>query len=120
MGMKQQEASSEFGVIRIHKKAISSAAAIAACEIEGVKGLGKNMRQQIINIIRNDRSSNAISVDIDLNGEVRIDVPLVIKYGFNIPDTASQVQENIRKNLEKTTNLNIKDINISVRGIERG
>jgi uncharacterized alkaline shock family protein YloU len=47
-------------------------------------------------------------------------VPLIIKYGFNIPEIASKVQENVRNALEKMTNLSIKDIHINIQSIERG
>ena len=62
----------------------------------------------------------AIKVDIDKNDEIRLEVPLVIKYGFNIPDIANKAQENIRNSLEKMTNLSIKYININIQSIERG
>ena len=45
---------------------------------------------------------------------------MVIKYGYNIPDTAARVQENVRQALEKMSNLSVKDINVNVQGIERG
>jgi uncharacterized alkaline shock family protein YloU len=60
----------------------------------------------------------AIKVEIDKNEEVKVEIPLVIKYGFNIPDIANKVQENVRNALEKMTNLSIKDIDINVQGIE--
>lgn len=118
--MNREESRTEFGLVKIHKKAISSITSIAACEIDGVKGLGSDMRRFIFEFIGRDRQTGGIKVDIDSNGEVKIDIPLVVKYGYSIPDVASQVQENVRRSLEKTTNLVIKDININIQGIERG
>jgi uncharacterized alkaline shock family protein YloU len=66
------------------------------------------------------KNYSAIGVEFDKNGEVKVEIPLVIKYGYNIPSVADKVQENIRNALEKMTNLSIKDININIQGIERG
>jgi uncharacterized alkaline shock family protein YloU len=59
-------------------------------------------------------------VEFDKNGEVKVEIPLIIKYGYNIPEVAAKVQENIRNNLEKMTNLLIKDINVNIQAIEKG
>jgi uncharacterized alkaline shock family protein YloU len=58
-------------------------------------------------------------VEINKNEEVRVGVPIVIKYGFNIPDIANRVQENVRLALEKMTNLSIKDVDVMVQAIEK-
>lgn len=117
--MHKEESQTDLGTIRIHKNVIASIASLAAAEIEGVKFVGKGYKNGLLNILKKKYSS-FIVVDIDKNEEVKIEIPLVMKYGFNIPDVASKVQENVRAALEKMTNLSIKDINIEVQGIERG
>ena len=117
--MHREESRTDLGTIRIHKNVIASIASLAATEIQGVKRVGGDFRSGFLELI-GKKTSIAIKVEIDKNEEVRITVPLVIKYGFNIPDIANKVQENVRNALEKMTNLLIKDININVQGIERG
>ncbi|MBI4972749.1 MAG: Asp23/Gls24 family envelope stress response protein [Candidatus Omnitrophica bacterium] len=98
---------------------IASIASLAAGEIEGVKKIGGNFKSGLLELI-GQKSHGAIKVEIDKNEEVRVDLPVIIKYGFNIPETALKVQENVRQTLEKMTNLLIKDVNINIQGIERG
>jgi len=107
-----------LGAIKIHKNAIASITSIAAVEIEGVKRVGGNLKSGFFAIF-GKKTYSAISVEINKNGEVRVEIPLIIKYGYNIPDIASRVQENVRQSLEKMTNLAVKDINIKVRAIEK-
>ncbi|MCM8795953.1 MAG: Asp23/Gls24 family envelope stress response protein [Candidatus Omnitrophica bacterium] len=116
--MQKEESRTDLGIIRIHKNVIASIASLAASEIEGVKGIGKDIRTGILELL-GKKSLVAIHVEIDKNNEIRLDLPLIIKYGFNIPDVANRVQENVRAALEKMTNLSVKDININVQGIER-
>lgn len=117
--MHKEESQTDLGNIRIHKNVIASIASIAAVEIEGVKCIGGDFRSGILELI-GKKTLKAIKVEIDKNDEIRLEVPLVVKYGFNIPDIANKAQENIRNALEKMTNLSIKYININVQSIERG
>lgn len=117
--MKSEETRNELGAVRIHKNVIASISSIAAVEIEGVKRVGRDLKSGLLELL-GQKSLSAIKVDISRSGEVRVDIPLVIKYGYNIPDIASRVQENVRMALDKMSNLSIKDVNVNVQGIERG
>lgn len=117
--MHKEESRTDFGIIRIHDNVIASIAAVAATEIEGVKAIGSNFRIGILEFLEK-KSVSAIKVEKDKNAEITILIPLIIKYGFNIPEIANRVQESVRNALEKMTNLSIKDINVSVQGVERG
>ena len=61
-----------------------------------------------------------IDIKVDDNQEVTLDLRVVINYGMNIPDAARQVQATIKSAVDKTLNINLKDINVNVQGIERG
>ena len=116
--MHSDESRTDLGSIRIHKNVIASIASVAAVEIEGVKRVGTNLRSGVLELIGR-KSLSAIKVEINKHEEVKVDIPLIIKYGFNIPEVANRVQENVRGALEKMTNLSIKDINVNVQGIEK-
>lgn len=117
--MYKEESRTDLGLIRIHDNVIASIAAVAAAEIEGVKGIGSNFKTGLLEFLEK-KNVAAIKVEKDKNGEIVIQVPLIIKYGFNIPEIAGKVQDNIRSALEKMTNLSIKDINVNIQGVERG
>ena len=116
---RRDESRTDLGTIKIHKNVIASAASLAAAEIEGVKRIGGTFKSSITELF-GCGFFPAIRVEFGKGDEVKLEVPVIIKYGFNIPDTAGKVQENVRLALEKMTSLCVKDINISVRGIERG
>jgi len=112
----REESRTDLGLIRIHKNVIASISSLAALEIEGVKRISTNSLLEIFG----KKTANSIKVELIKNEEVKVDIPVYIKYGFNIPDIANRIQENVRIALEKMTDLSIKDININVLGIERG
>jgi uncharacterized alkaline shock family protein YloU len=117
--MNRDESRNDLGLVRIHRNVISSISSIAALEIEGVKSVGKDIKSSLLDVFCQN-CFLAIKVEISKNEEVKVEIPLVVKYGYNIPDVASRVQENVRGALEKMSNLSIKDVNINVRRIERG
>jgi len=117
--MHKEELRTGLGTIRIHRDVIASIASLAASETDGVKSIGRNFKTGILELLGR-KSLASIKVEIEKNEDVRIEIPLIIKYGFNVPDVASRAQENIRNRLEKMTDLSIKDISINVCGIERG
>jgi uncharacterized alkaline shock family protein YloU len=117
--MEREGSRTELGTIKVHKNVIASIASLAAVEIEGVKRIGGDLKSGIAEFI-GKACLSAIHVEISKNEEVKIEIPLVIKYGYNIPDIAGKVQENVRNSLEKMTNLSVKDINVNIKAIERG
>ena len=117
--MPREESRTDLGLIRIHKNAVAQVASLATLDIDGVKRIGGSFKTTIMELF-GGKTSNAIKVEFIKNEEVKIEIPLFIKYGFNIPETAGKIQENVRQALERMTSLSIKDININVQGIERG
>ena len=117
--MQQDNSRTELGLIRIHKNAIASVSSLASLEIEGVSRIGLDFKSKVMGLI-GKQSSSAIKVEISKSGEVKVEIPLFIKYGYNIPEVANRVQENARQALERMTNLSVKDIDVNVQGIERG
>ena len=114
--MPEEYSATDLGLIRIHKNAIAQAASLAALEVDGVKRIGGGFKGSIMAFI--GKGPAGIKVEISKTEEVKLEIPLFIKYGFNIPDIASRVQENVRQVLEKMTNLSIKAININIQGVE--
>ena len=116
--MKNEESRTDFGAIKIHKDVIASIASLASLEVEGVKKIGGDFKASIYEML-GKKEQMGIRVEIDRNDEVRLNIPLVVKYGHNITEIARHVQENIQQSLEKMTDLAIKEINVSVQRIEK-
>jgi len=112
------ESRTDLGLVRIHRNVLASIAALAAMEIEGIKRIGGNLRSGLLEFI-GKKNSPAIKVEFDKRNEAKLEIPVVVKYGYNIPEVADRAQENIRTALEKMTDLVIKEININVQGIEK-
>ena len=116
--MKKEESRTDLGAIRIHKDVIASVASLASLEIEGVKKIGGGIKSNLYELM-GKKANKGIDVEIDRNNEVRVNVPVIVKYGYNTTEVARNIQENIQLSLEKITNLTIKEINVNVQRIEK-
>lgn len=116
--MGKEGSRTDLGMIKIHKNVIASISSLAATEIEGVRRIGGDFKSGLLGLLGKEALA-AIRVEINKNEEVKLDIPLVIEYGFNVPEVAARVQEAVHQALDRMTNLSIKEINISIQGIEK-
>lgn len=116
--IQPEQSRTDLGTIRIHREAIASATLIATTEINGVKSVGNKRRGGFLPVFAK-KDAAYIRVEFDKNQRVLIDIPVIIRFGYNIPEVADKIQENVRNSLEQMTDLSIRQINIDVRGIEK-
>jgi len=114
-----KEEKTEFGVVRIHKDVIKSIASLAVSEIEGASAAGSNFQSGLYGFM-GKKYYPGIEVIIDKNNDIKVELKIIVKYGFNIPEVASRVQDNVRLALEKMSELSLREINVNVQGVERG
>ncbi len=106
-----------YGNIKISDEVIASTAATTAASVEGVFELTGGIQESISNII--GKSSLSKGIKVSSNEEnVIIDIYLIVKYGVKIPEVAWDVQEKVKKEIERTTGIVIKAINIHVQGVD--
>lgn len=115
--MNERESKTDLGVIRIKQEVLSTIAYIAAMEVKGVVKMGGGKLDEIYDLFGKKKSGRGVKVEINEN-EIKIDVLIFIEYGYNITEVASQVQENIRRLIEKMIGLTPLEINVNVQGIE--
>ena len=114
-----EENNVDFGSIQVHKEAIADIAVAAIREIEGVNLTPKGLKDSFLEFF-GKKSYSGIKIAIDKDNQINIELKIFVRYGANIPTIGRQVQEAVRTAVEKIADINIKDININVCGIERG
>ena len=114
-----EENNLNFGSIQVHKEAIADLTFSAISEIKGVSLVPKGPKDSFLEFFGKKRYSG-IKVGIDKDSQVSIQIKILVRYGMNIPLVGRQVQEAVRAAIEKTADINIKDIDVNVCGVERG
>ncbi|MEG1609529.1 MAG: Asp23/Gls24 family envelope stress response protein [Clostridia bacterium] len=94
---------------------ITSVVANCASKIKGVASVSNDIASTEFNNAR-DGKNNAVIVNL-YNGLVVIDLYINVYYGFVIPKIVCELQEEIKKEVEKTTAYKIKNINVNIVGV---
>ena len=96
----------KLGKVEINPSALTVIANIAASEVEGVsKLLGKKVYSK--------------GVELEFVGdELLIDVYCNLKSGYSIAKTARKIQENVKNSIFNMTEINTKNINVNIIGID--
>ena len=92
-------------------------AAAAATEVEGVGSLSTNLSSDIAELLGAKKNLSK-GIRITMVGEsVRVDVSLLVKYGYTIVDVAKEVQSAVFNAIENTSGLTGEHVNVHVAGI---
>ena len=110
------EDKTDFGTIKIHNNVIASVAYLATQEIEGISRICNDLKSAALNYLGKKTKCGGIDVRSDKNDNITIIVPIIVKYGYNIPEIALKVQEKVKVSIEEMTDLSLKDIIIKIKG----
>lgn len=107
----------ELGNIHISEDVLAVIAAAAATEVEGVGSLSTNLSSDIAELLGAKKNLSK-GIRITMAGEsVRVDVSLLVKYGYAIIDVAKEVQSAVFNAIENTSGLTVENVNVHVAGI---
>ncbi len=109
----------DLGSIQVHKKVIEEIIDTSIRGMEGVSLVEEKLSGKIFGLL-GKKKYPGISVKTLDEGQLSIDVKVLVRYGLNIPETARQIQDLIKMSLDKTVDLELKNINVNIHGIERG
>jgi uncharacterized alkaline shock family protein YloU len=115
----KEESKLDFGAIKVHKKAIAEIVLTSIRDVEGVTLLKQDFLGTLLELT-GTRHYPGITVNIDKNNQVCIEIKVRVQFGLNLQETARQVQEVVKTAIEKTVDIDIKDIHVVIYGIERG
>ena len=110
----------EMGDISIQDGVIASIAHRAALNVEGVSRLaGNSIINSVAELVGNRRmQSRNISVTFGEEGDVAIEVKVVLKFGCCIPQVAKDIQKAVITDVEASTGTNVTGVHVVVKEIE--
>ena len=109
--------SDELGNIHISEEVLAGIAAAAAPEVEGVSGLAANLGSDIAELLGGKKNlSKGVHITVE-EESVRVDVSILIKYGYTIIDVAKEVQNAVFSAIENTSGLTVECVNVHVLGV---
>nr|AGF93464.1 protein containing DUF322 [uncultured organism] len=110
---EEYRSSMGLGEIEISKDVITTIAAVAALEVDGL--VEQSSKSGISSVFK--RSSNK-TVETELeDGHVKINVNIAVRYGYPVHETAEEVQDRVQEEVEEMTGLGVSEVNVDVAAL---
>ena len=107
----------ELGEVRIASDVVAAIAALAATEIDGVYSMDGNITNELIGKLGMKNLSKGVKILME-GGIVRVDMMVVVNYGYSIPEVSEQVQERVGQQIENMTGLSVSEVNVRIAGVK--
>lgn len=105
------------GKIEISPNAIASIVGQTVLTCYGVVGMAsRNLVDGLAEILHGDSSRRGVDVTI-LEGEIVVDLYLVLEYGVRIVAVAENVMSAVRFTVEKAIGAPVREVNVHVQGL---
>lgn len=105
-----------LGEVKIASDVVAAIAALAATEVDGVHSMAGNITNELIGKFGMKNLSKGVKVLLE-NGVVRVDMTVVVNYGYGIPDVSGQIQERVSQQIENMTGLAVSEVNVRIAGV---
>lgn len=117
----QEEKQYKQQVDKISSEILVKSIERAVLRVDGVFGLCDPFSENISKLI-SGKESIGVKVSKTKEGQLSIQIFLVVKFGVNIPQVAWEVQTSVKEAIVEIADYSdreIKDININVLGVEK-
>jgi uncharacterized alkaline shock family protein YloU len=102
----------ENGAIHIAEDVIAAIVADAVKDVEGVGRAGTNAGEQV----SGKKAVRSVRVE-QVEDSIAVDVYLMARYGFAIPEVAQKVQDAVFNAVGGMTGFPVKEVNVHIGGI---
>lgn len=105
-----------IGTVKIADDVVAMIAGIAATEIDGVSAMAGNITNELMSRVGMSKLTKGVRVEVR-SGQVKVDLSLILEYGYNVLATCQKVQSKVQSTIESMTGLSVIDVNIRIAGI---
>lgn len=111
------EASNTLGDIRINHSVVASIVRLAALEVSGVAAVGGGFVDGIAEIFSKKGDERGVRVEEDEVGDYRIEIRVILRFGCELANVATEIQERIAEQVEKMTSKSVSRVNVIIDGV---
>ena len=104
------------GQISFADDVVAVIAGLATIEVDGVVAMSGGMADGFAEMLGRKNLTRGVKVEVGAS-EAAIDLDIIARYGVAIPEVARKVQENVKKEVEMMTGLDVVEVNVNVLGI---
>lgn len=111
------EIKNQLGTITISQDVISRIAGNSAVQCYGLVGMArKKISEGVVELLKGEALQKGVIIKSE-EGELVIELYIVVSYGTKISEVATNVMEQVRYSVESLTGLQVKAVNVVVQGV---
>lgn len=112
-----EEIKTELGKIQIAPEVLEIIAGLAAAEVDGVASMTGGLVGDFVEMFGRKNAGRGVRVEVG-SREAAVDVSIIVKYGFRIPEVARNIQDSVRNGIEAMTGLTVVEVNVHIIDVE--
>lgn len=106
----------DVGTVKISEEVIAAIASIATRDVNGVAEI---VGSKHTSFIGGGKKALGKGIKITLDGdEAVVEMSITVKYGEVLVDVAKKIQKSVKEAVENMTDIPVKEVNVSVSGID--
>lgn len=105
-----------IGTVQIADEVVAMIASLAATEVDGVSAMAGNISNELMSKVGVKNLTKGVKVEV-IGSSVKVELAVLMEYGYNIPGTSQKVQERVKNAIENMTGLTVTDVNIRIAGV---
>ena len=107
----------ERGRIEVFPAVVGAIAGHAAVGCYGIMGMAaRGLRDGVATLLRRENAHRGVEVR-EANGQLVIDVYVVVQYGVRITEVAHNLKSAVRFEVERSTGVSVVEVNVFVQGV---
>jgi uncharacterized alkaline shock family protein YloU len=113
-----EEANSTIGDIKINHSVVATIVRLAALEVAGVHSVGGGFVDSLAEVFSKKESERGVRVTVDEQGDYVIQVRVIMCYGVELAKVASEIQEQVCKQVLQMTSNRVNRVDIIIDGVK--
>ncbi|NBH84981.1 Asp23/Gls24 family envelope stress response protein [bacterium C-53] len=105
------------GEVKIADDVVAVIAGYAATEVDGVSAMAGNITNELMSKVGVKNLNKGVKVIVE-DGKVRVNLAILVEYGYGIPKICKLVQDKVKAAIENMTGLEVTDVNIRIAGVD--
>ena len=105
-----------IGTVQIADEVVAMIASLATTEVEGVSSMTGTISNELMSKVGVKNLTKGVKVEV-IGSSVKVELTVMMDYGYNIPATSQKVQERVKNAIENMIGLEVTDVNLRIAGV---
>jgi uncharacterized alkaline shock family protein YloU len=117
--LEEHQDDAGLGSVLIHNNVIAVITHEAAAKVPGVVELSGTLVDELVDRFGKKYRDRGVRVAVESENRIVVELSVILEYGVHIPEVCGQLQQEVRKSIEKMTGKNVQAVNVSVQSLRR-